>query len=347
MQNIIKKTYVINLPSRKDRWESVQKNFRPTGLYLNRWNATYGKNLSEEDIIKKTTQLCNTICNPAVIGTWLSHYSIWKQIVTNKETNVLILEDDAVPTDNFWDVMGQTRKELPEDYDLLLLTCLGSCDRSRLTDRGYEWLGNYKDERVFIDGKEAQHIFRPRFPLCSQAYMLSYRGAKKLLEHPMLKKVRYHLDYTLSYYVFSNPSYKMYALKKPVVKHPFGQVDSDIQSYHHPLINHFGAKVQVADEHNLASWSGIQMFSIRQIGLDVTAYLLAMIILSFILGILAPNRVYAGYLALIIVFYLVELVLIKKMDFGTVKTIAWEAGAIFVFLRLGRYLGCNVMECTL
>lgn len=50
MNNIIEKTYVINLDRRKDRWENIQNNFKNTFLKLNRFPAIDGSKLSKEDI---------------------------------------------------------------------------------------------------------------------------------------------------------------------------------------------------------------------------------------------------------------------------------------------------------
>lgn len=343
---MINKTYVINLSSRPDRWKKTQKNFQKTGLEFTRWNAVYGKNLTEKEINDHTTPLCREICHPAIIGTWLSHYGIWKNIVQNRETNVLILEDDAIPINDFNKKLSEAWTDLPPDWDFLFLGCFGSCDYSTLTDQGYHLLSGRVNKPVYVHGRISQKIFRPCFPLCLQAYMLSYKGALKLINHPKLQKVRYHIDYTLSYHVFPDESFRMYALKNALVKHNLINVDSNIQSYgHHPVINTFGSKIQIAEHHNFGSWSGVNLFSLRRFGLDFTVYLFVMVLMSYIVGMLAPNRIFYGYVFIILLFNILETSLAKKISITYLKTVTFETTLIIVSIILGRTFGCYIGKC--
>src|SRR5947208_587183 len=117
----ITKAYVINLPHRTDRWSQIQSSFKNTNIQLIQWPATNGKQLTEESINSQTTQFCQNFCSTGMIGCYLSHYKLWQHIVSNNETNVLILEDDAKPIPNFQTKFKEVTQELPPDYDLFYL----------------------------------------------------------------------------------------------------------------------------------------------------------------------------------------------------------------------------------
>ena len=124
----INKIYVINLKHNKNKWKEIQKAFKNTPLKLNRFDAIYGKNLTDEEIKKVTTNFCYYFCSPGMIGCWLSHYKIWQQIIKNNEDNVLILEDDAYPTENFNKRLKEIlkRRTLFGNQTVVLLTSSGA-----------------------------------------------------------------------------------------------------------------------------------------------------------------------------------------------------------------------------
>ena len=81
---IIEQIYVVNLKHRKDRWNKIQQAFNNTGLKLTKWDAIYGKTLSDEQINNITSKFCYYFCSPGMIGCWMSHYLLWQFIVKNK-----------------------------------------------------------------------------------------------------------------------------------------------------------------------------------------------------------------------------------------------------------------------
>lgn len=166
----INKVYVINLKHRKDRWESVQEKFKGTNLKLTRFNAINGKDLNDDQIEKLTTKFCYYFCSPGMIGCWLSHYKLWEQIVKSNDENVLILEDDAYPVDDYNKRINQVLKEIPKNYDLIYFGCNGSCDE----DVNWFYRLFYGDDKeIYLNGKKSENFFRPRFPLTTHAYLIS------------------------------------------------------------------------------------------------------------------------------------------------------------------------------
>src|SRR5439155_22840789 len=176
----INKIYVINLKHNKNKWKEIQKAFKNTPLKLNRFDAIYGKNLTDEEIKKVTTNFCYYFCSPGMIGCWLSHYKIWQQIIKNNEDNVLILEDDAYPTENFNKRLKEILKEIPPNYDLVYFGCSGSCDQE------FDWINNLyygKNKTVYYNNKKLKNLIRPTKPFYTHAYLISNKGAKKFINN--------------------------------------------------------------------------------------------------------------------------------------------------------------------
>src|SRR3989442_3393968 len=177
-------TFVINLKKRNDRWKTINDKFKNTNLKLERWDAVYGKELSSEYINQHTTDFCRNFCSNGMIGCWLSHYNLWKHIVNNNLDNVLILEDDAEPINEYNNKIQGVLASIPGDYDLVYLGCMGSCSVS----------GHMYTKIIY--GKENKNynekLMIPTRPMCTHAYLLSNKGAKKLIESDELKKINYH-----------------------------------------------------------------------------------------------------------------------------------------------------------
>jgi GR25 family glycosyltransferase involved in LPS biosynthesis len=335
MNNIVSKTYVINLKSRPDRWTDINLKFKDSGLKLNRWNATNGKKLSENKINKLTTPLCNLTCSPGMIGCSLSHYNLWKHIVKNKENNVLILEDDCVPIDNFKNELKIGWNDVPNDFDLIFLGCHGSCENSFISKILFKTMSNSKNVPVFNKGMQSDYIFKPCFPLCTHAYIVSLVGAKKLINHPKLQKIAYHIDYILSKHVFPNPDFKMFAFKKRLINQQMSANYSDNQSMNHPLISKYGSKIKISDVHTISECVNTQLFGIRKLGLNISVLIVLISIMSFIIGLCGNKKIIIYYLLLVIFYYLLEFVLYTKVYIDNKKIIIFELFFMCLFIHMG------------
>ncbi len=332
--NIINKVYVINLKKRPDKWHNIQKDFSHTNLKLTRWNAIYGKDISENEFANKTTALCNEFCSPSMVGIWLSHYNIWQNIVKNKEDNVLILEDDALPLENFNYRLQEYWKEVPKDWDFVFFGCIGSCTKSTTNALLYKVLTGKYNEPVYKNGVKQHHIFRPCFPICMHAYMVSYKGAKKLINHPALKKIKYHIDMILCKDVFSDDDFKVYAFDPQLITQNHSSEYSDNQNQNHPIINYIGSKLSNKNEINVFSNLNTIIFHIRRLNISITHYTFYLLIISFIIGLLC-NNIIKYYIMGILFLYSLETIYNKKLNNTKIKGLIVELCLAGIFLYFG------------
>ncbi|CAG8772288.1 12200_t:CDS:1, partial [Dentiscutata heterogama] len=119
--------------------------------------------------------------NPSQKACYLSHYSIYKEIIDKGYNNALILEDDVDFELNITAIMTDIHRDLPASWEMLYI---GHC---------FEGVG----EQV---GKSSSvhRLYKSLVPLCTHAYAVSYSGARKLIElvDPVIP--RGTIDYSLS-----------------------------------------------------------------------------------------------------------------------------------------------------
>ncbi|AVL94651.1 putative procollagen-lysine [Moumouvirus australiensis] len=175
---MIHKAYVINLERRNDKKQHMISEFNKLNeiekiLDYEFFNAVDGTNIERLNEYKfKIPNWFDPNSGKAMtngeVGCALSHYSVWKEIVSNielglfpKDSRILILEDDVIFVDNFLEKFKIYENEINCSYDMFYL------HRKALNFDG--------EEKVSI------HIRKPKKSYWTCAYILTYSGAKKLI----------------------------------------------------------------------------------------------------------------------------------------------------------------------
>lgn len=95
------------------------------------------------------------------IGIWASNYLAWKNFIESNYDYLLLLEDDLVIEDNFFDIFNSTVNELPKDWDVY-----------------FHHLSNSKLLSL-IPVESNIKFFRPQKTVDHNAYAISKSGAIK------------------------------------------------------------------------------------------------------------------------------------------------------------------------
>lgn len=185
----VDKVYCISLRKKENEWNSILENIHNNGfpscvifegidgkLYKDKLPQTVG--VWEEYILKNGIQRTNheQFSTYGAIGCYLSHTTIWKDMMENGYERVLIFEDDIWFCNNFIEKVKERALYIPEEYDFLFLDVAKSFSSTRVN-------------RYF------QRINELFFGL--HAYIISSNAAKVLL--PRIFPIEIQIDSYISY----------------------------------------------------------------------------------------------------------------------------------------------------
>ncbi len=160
--------YVINMKCCKDRWLETQNKLNTLNINAQRFDATIGRELSEQEIKiwycpKKNNKQYHRDLTSGEIGCYISHMRVWQKIVDEALPMCVILEDDLSIQSSFSRIIEAAEK-------------LQNWDFIKLSDsRNLAFVDTQSLESKFVLGNYL------KAPSGAQGYMLSLEGAKKLL----------------------------------------------------------------------------------------------------------------------------------------------------------------------
>lgn len=179
----LSRIYVISLNRRRERFEHIKQMTDAIGLEVERFPATDGDAMTTEFLYDEGFRVLKSYSSleeqrpmrMGEIGCFISHYKIWEQIVDLGLDEVLILEDD-ISFQHYFKFMAEAAlseaRTLLSNYDLIYF------DRHQ--------------PKNFEDGasvKGSKYLKEAGFSLTARAYLLTFTGAKKLINAKPLKKL--------------------------------------------------------------------------------------------------------------------------------------------------------------
>ena len=193
MNNYVDNIYLINMDKDKKRLKAVAKECDNLNIKFERFPGINVNNLSKNILDKYIPNEIQKYGTNGMIGCGLSHLFIWKDAINKKYKNILVLEDDITFTDDFNEYFLNVIKEVPEDYDILYL--------------------GYKD-KICNPPKDCSfnYVYKPYFPLCTHAMIISNKGLKKLVN--IINKIDDHIDWLIARNI---DKLNIYASKKKIV----------------------------------------------------------------------------------------------------------------------------------
>ena len=169
---LIVDTYVINLDTRPDRLKSFIKESNVETFI--RIPAVNGKTLTMNKMIYDCFKHNTFHWKKSVIGCSLSHIRIWSTIVQNSGKYTMILEDDV----RFHSSNRSYMKDIPNDADILYLGGVLPPNKSFLPSCLKQVNTHWSE---IIPNTYFSSIPMPQFHFCTYSYIISKKGAEKLL----------------------------------------------------------------------------------------------------------------------------------------------------------------------
>lgn len=200
------------------RREVISQRLNGLGLKFEFVDAVYGKELAEEQLKEIDRDFSVKRFNTkkpltlGEIGCALSHIKVYEYIVKNNISQAIILEDDAIVSQDFEKIVNLSLNKVPSRKEILFFD----------HGKAKSWLF----KRNLIDGYK---LVRYRYPsrnsmrciFMADAYLLTLSGAKKLLSNAY--PVRMAADYLTG--AIHMTKINAYGIEPPCV---FRGVDSEI-----------------------------------------------------------------------------------------------------------------------
>jgi GR25 family glycosyltransferase involved in LPS biosynthesis/glycosyltransferase involved in cell wall biosynthesis/GT2 family glycosyltransferase len=212
---------VINLDRRPDRWASFALAIREAAGAefadrCQRVEAIDGRTLVETPEMRELFRGNDFRLRRGMVGCALSHISIWRALAARAEHELaLVFEDDAQPAGGFDRKLATVVRELRDrhsEFDIALL--------------GYFPTGIEPEPRG-ADATELRPMRWERYIGGTFAYLLSGRGARKLVELVERDGVQNAIDWFLMY---KQAELRVLECNPPLVASPLALASNDIDS---------------------------------------------------------------------------------------------------------------------
>lgn len=216
--------YAINLDRDAQRWQRLKQATRAAGLTeVERFPAINVRELKPTELRACTTWLGRQLQPPGVLGCALSHMALWRRMVAEDIPVAIILEDDVELVPGFREKLEKNLQQLGEIYPNIQLHSVNSPPLSisdTIQPQGSAQSGLDSFDVILLGGMGRVHpegldsaaarffslcaggcqaplrknslLHRPMRPAGTHAYLLTKRGAEKLLQ--ACPKARYHID---------------------------------------------------------------------------------------------------------------------------------------------------------
>lgn len=163
----VSKTYVCHWTKLSERKQYMLQHLSDAGITDITWVENYDKNNWNEEEIKSeypkafdVMSIDSRRMRHSEISLALKHCWIVKDIYSNKYDSALILEDDILLYPNFVEVFNSFKQQLPIDWDCC-------------------WVGSCCN--IHADVVPGINVYRGGKSRCTHSFMVSYRGAEKML----------------------------------------------------------------------------------------------------------------------------------------------------------------------
>jgi GR25 family glycosyltransferase involved in LPS biosynthesis len=192
--------FIISLEKNKERQEYLKKDVYPKITNYVKC-AAFDAELDDANEILKDNNifLSDTFygrCNEGQLGCYLSHFQLWKHIIKFNIDLAIILEDDVKIYNNFNKIIDSIYENLPVKFDYVHL-----------------FIHPDKQNFQYLEGKDGD-IIPAEDNFGTVAYLISFRGAKRLVKLTELLKIQAPIDRQINFYIRHN-FIKAFMIKKP------------------------------------------------------------------------------------------------------------------------------------
>lgn len=184
------KIYLINLERRKDRLDHFLNECKREEINMDKVEIfraldakTYNISDQELSLFKNIDFDINYSYGKACVCNQLSHYNILLDIVKNKYKKSIIFQDDVRLKNNFKNEVNKVLDNLPKETEIVWIGLHKMGSGSYFED--FPLNGDYDKYYVKETLNNNQYVCKLNDDVnpCSLAYIITYNGAKKYIDH--------------------------------------------------------------------------------------------------------------------------------------------------------------------
>lgn len=260
---MIDAVYCINLDESKDRWTQMKQQQYILKTDIIRVPAVSYKTLPPDAREVLATEQCKNLCTDSMLAIFLSHKKTWNLVLQNGNERALILEDDCTLSPDIVEYSTHALDELDStypDWDLMYLGNLVAADPEQNYNTLDWFLVNYGPLKVTKQPIHCKWVYIPVIPVGLHAYVLSARGAKKMIS--MFDLIPQAVDIAI---IQNSDSINLFATKKQLAF----QMDID--------------STQIQGSYPLTiGYRPLQAILFQVYGFQITGFILLCLILSIV-----------------------------------------------------------------
>lgn len=192
--------FIISLDKNKERQDYLKKDVYPKLTNYFKCAAFDAELDDANDILKENniflTDTFYDKCSEGQLGCFLSHFQLWKHIIKSNIDLAIVLEDDVKIYNNFNKNIDTIYENLPVKFDYVHL-----------------FIHPDKQNIQYLEGKDGD-IIPAEDNFGTVAYIISLRGAKRLVKLTELLKIQAPVDRQINFCIQHN-FIKAFMIKKP------------------------------------------------------------------------------------------------------------------------------------
>lgn len=240
-----------------------------------------GKNLSQDFITKHFTSLYTMFGPKSSIGCAMSHLHVWKTFLNTNKKYAIVFEDDIILDSSTPPLLSTIHKYVsntPTNFDLLYLGCFGSENTPNFFTIIMKLLG-VSSQYEYVN----TYIKKPEIALAAHAYIISRRGAKKLIKH-LNNSIHNHIDFCIQTLYSKGILNNYVTIPRLIYQSSTDTTMSNNVSNLYPiLINNVLSDFYV-DKHVKASYiTTLSVFRLGEFNFTISTILIVIIIVTSIL----------------------------------------------------------------
>ena len=230
-------------------------------------NSIWSKGLKYDDFdsnyIKKHTSPFYYKYGPkSSIAIAMSHIKTWRKFLLTDKDFCLIFEDDIVLNKNFDKEIETALQNVPNDFDILYLGCFGCNNDLNYLSIPFSFIYKLNNSKIIND-----YIKKPKVAFALHGYVLSKKGAKKLVKYTE-KNIDNHID-VMIFKLYNQGKIKLYSLKNRIVYQTSSDTCKSLNTNNYPfLINKLLSNIKIDKMVSLSYYFSVSFLRLGNLNIN-------------------------------------------------------------------------------